>query len=79
VSKYFERASYHLSQARALTKELVERGVLGSDQKLVEAREEHYRRFPRMYRIRLYRLWVVLHLAIALYGLSLLIVCGIVA
>ncbi|GAA2729755.1 hypothetical protein [Streptomyces nogalater] len=31
VSKYFERASYHLSQTRALTKDLVELGVLGSD------------------------------------------------
>ncbi|MFD5013707.1 hypothetical protein [Streptomyces chartreusis] len=79
ASKYFERASYHLSQARALTRELVERGVLGSDEKLVEAREEHYRRFPRLYRIRLHRLWVVLHLAIALYGLCLFAVCVVVA
>ncbi|MFC9643590.1 hypothetical protein ACFTZF_34370 [Streptomyces mirabilis] len=79
VSKYFERASYHLSQARALTKELVERGVLGSDEKLASARAEHYRSFPRLHRIRLHRLWVVLHLAIALYGLSLLAVCLVVA
>ncbi|MFD5697175.1 hypothetical protein [Streptomyces lasiicapitis] len=78
VSKYFERASYHLSQARALTRDLVERGVLGSDERLAQARAEHYSKFPRLHRIRLHRLWVGLHLAIALYGLSLLIVCVIV-
>ncbi|MEU6319040.1 hypothetical protein [Streptomyces sp. NPDC047009] len=79
VSKYYERASYHLSQARALTRDLVERGVLGSDEGLAQARAEHYRKFPRLRRIRLHRLWVGLHLAIALYGLSLLFVCVIVA
>jgi hypothetical protein len=79
MSKYYERASYHLSQARALTRELVERGVLGSDEGLVQARAEHYRKFPRLYRIRLHRLWVGLHLAIALYGLSLFCVCVVVA
>ena len=75
VSKYYERASYHLSQARALTRDLVERGVLGTDERLVQARADHYRAFPRMYRIRLHRLWVILHLTIMLYGLSLLSVC----
>jgi hypothetical protein len=75
VSKYYERASYHLSQARALTRDLVERGVLGSDDRLVQARTDHYLAFPRMHRIRLHRLWVILHLAIVLYGLSLLSVC----
>lgn len=30
VSKYYERAAYHLAQARALTQDLVELGVLGS-------------------------------------------------
>ncbi|MEV4890306.1 hypothetical protein AB0K48_13030 [Nonomuraea sp. NPDC055795] len=78
VSKYYERASYHLSQARALTKDLAERGVLGTDERLVQARADHYRAFPRMYRIRLHRLWVVLHFAIGLYGLSLLLVCAVV-
>lgn len=75
VSKYHERASYHLSQARALTKDLAERGVLGTDERLVQARADHSSAFPRMHRIRLHRLWVVLHLAIGLYGLSLLLVC----
>ncbi|MFD5123632.1 hypothetical protein [Streptomyces sp. NPDC058385] len=79
VSKYYERASYHLAQARALTRDLVELGALGSDEGLVRAREAHYRRFPRLHRIRLHRLWVALHLAIAGYGLSLLVVCVAVA
>lgn len=75
VSKYYERAAYHLSQARALTGDLVEIGILGTDQRLVQARVEHCRAFPRLHRIRLHSLWVVLHLAITLYGLSLLSVC----
>jgi hypothetical protein len=75
VSKYYERASYHLSQARALTKDLVELGVLGTDERLVQARADHYCAFPRLHRIRLHSLWVVLHLAIMIYGLSLLSLC----
>lgn len=78
VSKYYERAFYHLAQARALTRDLVELGALGSDEALVRAREAHYRRFPRLHRIRLHRLWTVLHLTIAGYGLSLLLVCVVV-
>lgn len=64
VSKYYERASYHLYQARALTADLVARGVLGSNEGLVQARGEHSRRFPRLHRVRLHRLWVVLHLRV---------------
>ncbi|MEU5436848.1 hypothetical protein AB0G73_26170 [Streptomyces sp. NPDC020719] len=79
VSKYYERASYHLTQARALTADLVARGVLGSDEGLVQARGEHYRRFPRLHRVRLHHLWVVLHCAIALYGVTLLCVCVVMA
>jgi hypothetical protein len=75
VSKYHERASYHLSQARALTRDLVELGVLGADERLVQARINHYRAFPRLHRIRLHDLWVVLHVAIMFYGLSLLSIC----
>ncbi|GHG24719.1 hypothetical protein [Streptomyces zaomyceticus] len=79
VSKYYERASYHLSQARALTADLVTRGVLGPKEGLEQARGEHNRRFPRLHRVRLHRLWVVLHLAIALYGVCLFCVCVAVA
>lgn len=79
VSKYYERASYHLSQARALTADLVARGVLGSKEGLVQARDEHNGRFPRLHRIRLHRLWAMLHVAIALYGVALFCVCVVVA
>ncbi|MER5933063.1 hypothetical protein [Streptomyces sp. NPDC002054] len=79
VSKYYERASYHLSQARALTADLVERGALGPKEGLVQARDEHTSRFPRLHRIRLHRLWVMLHVAIALYGVALFCVCLLVA
>lgn len=79
VSKYYERASYHLSQARALTRELVDRGVLGGNEKLVQARADHYIAFPWVHRIRLHVLWVVLHAVISLYGLSLLSVSVILA
>ncbi len=79
VSKYYERASYHLSQARALTRDLRELGVLGGDERLVAARVVHNRQFPRLHRVRLHRLWVVLHAVIACYGLSLLVVCVAVA
>ncbi|HWU10210.1 MAG TPA: hypothetical protein VN520_28200 [Streptomyces sp.] len=75
VAKYYERASYHLSQARALTRDLVDLGILGTGERLAQARADHYRAFPRMHRIRLYRLWVILHVAVGLYGLSLLSVC----
>ncbi len=75
VSKYYERATYHLSQARALTRDLVALGVLGTDETLVKARADHYSAFPRLHRIRLHSLWVALHFAIMLYGLSLLSVC----
>ncbi|MFJ4870766.1 hypothetical protein [Streptomyces sp. NPDC088757] len=79
VSKYYERASYHLSQARALTADLVARGVLGSKEGLVQARDEHNSRFPLLHRIRLHRLWVMLHVAIALYGVALFCVCLVAA
>ncbi len=72
VAKYYERASYHLQQARALTRSLVDAGVLGSDDFLDEARRLHYERFPRLSRVRLNRLWVLLHLGIMLYGSTLL-------
>lgn len=75
VSKYYERAAYHLTQARALTQDLVELGVLGSAERLAQARADHYRAFPRLHRVRLHGLWVVLHLAIMIYGLTLLCLC----
>lgn len=79
VAKYYERASYHLTQARALTRNLADLGVLGPEDGLDRARLAHYDNFPRLHRIRLHLLWVGLHLAIALYGLTLLLVCVVAA
>ena len=73
AAKYGERANYHLSQARALVKTLVAAGVLGPDTELDDARQQHYRAFPRLYKIRLHWLWTGLHMGVAGYGVFLLI------
>lgn len=75
VAKYYERAAYHLAQARALTATLVSMGSLGPEHELDERRTEHYRQFSRLHRMRLHHLWVALHVGVALYGASLLVTC----
>ncbi|WP_027345979.1 hypothetical protein [Hamadaea tsunoensis] len=74
VAKYHERASYHLQQARALTRTLKELGALADDPHLDEQREDHYRRHPLLHRVRLHWLWTGLHLAIAVFGAVLAVV-----
>ena len=75
AAKYHERADYHLSQARVLTRILVEADALpDSGAVLEEARQAHYGRYPRLSRLRLYWLWISLHIGIALYGAALLII-----
>ncbi len=77
AAKYHERADHHLHQARALTKVLVDAGVLADhDAVLQEARLAHYPRYPRLHRLRLNWLWTGLHLGIALYGVILIIVAA---
>ncbi|MBL7261350.1 hypothetical protein [Paractinoplanes lichenicola] len=73
TAKYHERAEYHLQQARALTEILVDSGALTDDAKLNEARDKHYKRYPKMHRFRLHKLWTGLHFGIAAYGLALII------
>lgn len=70
-AKYHERAVYHLVQARALTKILSELHALPDDDPLNTARDDHYRRYRRLHKIRLHWLWTGLHLAIAGYGATL--------
>ena len=74
-AKYHERAEYHLSQARALTRALVEDGGL-SDHKstLGEYRQAHYIKYPRLIRIPLNRLWTGLHIGVSCYGIMLLVI-----
>ena len=70
-AKYHERATYHLSQARALTTTLKEMTILPDNPNLDRYRDQHYHAFPHLHRIRLHALWTGLHLAIAAYGITL--------
>jgi hypothetical protein len=73
-AKYHERATYHLAQARALTRALVQSGDLPDNEALLDrARDEHARKYPRLYRIRLHWLWTGLQLGVAAYGLVLVV------
>jgi hypothetical protein len=79
VAKYHERADYHLSQARALTRVLVETGALvDSRDFLDEVRQAHYGEYPRLGRLRLNWLWIGLHLGVAVYGAVLIIITCVV-
>jgi hypothetical protein len=79
AAKYHERAEYHLSQARALTKRLEDVGALLDDPRLEEYRAQHYRKYPRLHRLRLHWLWTGLHLGVAAYGFTLAVVVLILA
>jgi hypothetical protein len=46
---------------------------------LTEYRDTHYGKYPRLHRLRLYWLWIALHLGFAAYGIVLLIITGAVA
>jgi hypothetical protein len=75
TAKYHERAQYHLVQARALTQALKDMGALADDDATLERfRQDHYRRYPRLSRIRLHYLWTGLHLGIAGYGVALIVI-----
>jgi hypothetical protein len=74
AAKYHERAAYHLNQARALTKTLQDLDALTDDPRLQQYRDEHYRTYPRLHKIRLHWLWTGLHLAIATYGTALALI-----
>lgn len=72
TAKYHERAEYHLIQARALTQSLKDAGALVSNDALVaQYRDQHYRAYPRLHKLRLHFLWTGLHIGIALFGLVL--------
>ena len=74
AAKYYERAAYHLSQARALTSTLVDIGALGPEELLDSARTLHHAQFRRLVRIRLHTLWLVLHGLVITYGIALLVI-----
>jgi hypothetical protein len=75
AAKYHERADYHISQARALTRELVDAGgLINAKGTLNEFRQAHYGKYPRLARLRLYWLWIGLNVGVALYGVTLVII-----
>lgn len=71
TAKYHERATYHLTQARALTATLVDLGALPPNEHVDQYRAAHYRAYPVLHRVRLHWLWTGLHLTIAAVGLTL--------
>ena len=74
AAKYHERANYHLGQARAFTRILVQSGDLGDNEEILDGfRRNHYKEYPRLSRLRLHWLWTGLHLGVAAYGLILVI------
>jgi hypothetical protein len=78
-AKYHERADYHLLQARALTRVLIDAGALAdSSAVLEEFRQTHYGKYPRLHRLRLHWMWTGLHLGIAVYGAVLVVVTCVV-
>src|SRR5262249_54402197 len=80
AAKYHERANYHLSQAHALTRALVQSGELPGNQAVLdESRRDHYQQYPRLARIRLHWLWTGLHLGVAAYGVVLTVVTRVVS
>jgi hypothetical protein len=76
-AKYHERANYHLSQARALTKDLEAMGALPPTTTIQTYRDDHYAQYPRLSRVRLHALWTGLHVAVAVYGCALLLITSV--
>lgn len=75
TAKYHERAAYHLSQARALTKILKDMAALDDEHATLDQfRQDHYRQYPRLHKVRLHALWTGLHLGIAAYGIALIVI-----
>jgi hypothetical protein len=54
---------------------LVDAGVLADhDAALEESRQARYRKYPRLQRLRLNRLWTGLHIGVAAYGAVLVLI-----
>ncbi|WP_045875822.1 hypothetical protein [Pseudofrankia sp. DC12] len=77
AAKFHERANYHLSQARALTKDLKDEGALPATTATPAYRVDHYAKYPRLSRLRLHWLWTGLHLAVAAYGCALVVIASV--
>lgn len=74
--KYRERFSLHGSQARHLRQELSRLDpALCLEEERREIKRRHRARFPLLHRVRLYALWVAIHLGIAVSGGILSVLC----
>ncbi|WP_431728052.1 helix-turn-helix domain-containing protein [Verrucosispora sp. TAA-831] len=71
--KYYERHQMHMNEARRLRQQLDQlRPHLRIETTWISSRTEHAARYPRVYRLRLHHLWVIVHLVLALVGAVLL-------
>ncbi|WP_141683497.1 hypothetical protein [Streptomyces sp. F-7] len=70
--KYRERHALHDAQALSIRKRLNDLyPSLAIDSEWADTYLRHQARFPKLYRLRLYALWVALHLGIVLLGVVL--------
>jgi hypothetical protein len=75
AAKFHERANYHLFQARALTRVLVDAGTLPDSRTILqEYRQLHYDKYPQLVRIRLNWLWIGINAGVGMYGVVLLVI-----
>ena len=72
--KLYERNQFHIQRARFLRRKVYElRAEAKIDEVRSKAREVHNKEFPRLSKIRLHHVWLVLHIAISLIGIILTI------
>ncbi|MGD3109419.1 hypothetical protein [Streptomyces sp. YGL11-2] len=70
--KYHERSKLHGSQAHQLRLKLADlHPDLDMNPRWTQTFSDQQQRFPRLYRVRLYLVWVALHAGICLGGLTL--------
>jgi hypothetical protein len=72
AAKYYERNGLHLDQAKKLASLLAEAtGFDNYEEMMAPIRESHFADYPFISKVRLYALWISLHIGIALIGLAL--------
>lgn len=72
AAKYYERNGLHIDQAKKLASLLAETtGFENYEAMMAPVRESHLAGHPFISKVRLYALWISLHVGIALIGLAL--------
>jgi hypothetical protein len=73
--KYYERNGLHLAQAKRLADALAELSGLENYEMMMQpVRDDYFSSHPFMSRVRLYVLWISLHVVLALIGLALSVI-----